>query len=260
MEQHPVPRQITTFEFKLIGFMTLKQFLYLVVFLPLAYIIIRVFPIPVLNFLLGIIVAAFGLALAFVPINDRPLDVFLKNLYKRITSSTQYVYRKGDEGIYFLDDSSQSEDPRKVSAHLDSQQKLKRYLQQVNQHQPIEEDALEQRKKSITSVLNSPQKQPEIPTPAVSGKEKPFIVGVVKNNKQIPLPGLLLYIKDQGNTPLRLLKTNPHGIFATYSDLPPGEYNFEIKDPKETFFFDTMKIHLDKTNPQPLEFYSKELL
>ena len=83
---------------------------------------------------------------------------------------------------------------------------------------------------------------------------------MVKNNKQRPLPGVLLYIKDERNTPIRLLKTNPHGVFATYSELDPGDYTFEIKDPKDAFFFDTMKIHLDKNNPRPLEFYSREIL
>ena len=75
MEQHPIPRQITTFEFKLIGFMTLKQFLYLVVFVPAAYVVFKLFPIPFLNFLLALAVAGIGAALAFVPIQDKPLAV-----------------------------------------------------------------------------------------------------------------------------------------------------------------------------------------
>jgi len=47
MEQHAVPRQITTFEFKLIGFMTLRQFIYLLVFIPLGVVVYFLFPIPV---------------------------------------------------------------------------------------------------------------------------------------------------------------------------------------------------------------------
>jgi len=262
MEQHPIPRQITTFEFKLVGFMTLKQFIYLVVFLPIAYIVIRIFPIPILNLLLGAAVGAFGIALAFLPVNDRPLDVFLKNLYKRITSPTQYIYKKKNEAAYFLTDSSSAADSQKVSAHLESQQKLNQYLQQTNKTQVPDQGKLNEAKQSLTSILNTPQEQPaaKAPSPPASDKAKPFIVGVVKNNKQMPLPGVLLYIKDQEDTPLRLLKTNPHGVFATYSSLPPGQYRVEIKDPKDTFFFDTMSIQLDKNNPRPLEIYSRELL
>ena len=68
MEQHPIPRQITSFEFKLIGFMTLKQFLYLVIFGPMGY-VVSFIPIPIVNVILGIAVASIGVALAFLPIN-----------------------------------------------------------------------------------------------------------------------------------------------------------------------------------------------
>ena len=53
MDGHPIPRQITTFEFKLIGFMTLRQFLYLVVTIPTAYIVFRLFPIPLVNLIIS---------------------------------------------------------------------------------------------------------------------------------------------------------------------------------------------------------------
>ena len=94
MEQHPIPRQITTFEFKLIGFLTLHQFMYLIVFLPLGYIVYRIFPIPLLNMVTGAFVAALGGAFAFLPVNERPLDVWIRNLFKRLTSPTQYMFHK----------------------------------------------------------------------------------------------------------------------------------------------------------------------
>src|SRR5437763_879990 len=94
MEQHPVPRQITTFEFKLIGFMTLTQFIYLIVFVPAAYIVYQLFPVPILNILLAFVVAMMGVALAFAPIQGRPLDVWVRNIAKRLTSPTQYFYHK----------------------------------------------------------------------------------------------------------------------------------------------------------------------
>ena len=84
MDQHPVPRQITTFEFKLVGFLTIKQFIYLLIFVILAFIVYSVFPIPILNVFFALIIIAIGAALAFLPINDRPLDVWIKNLVKRL--------------------------------------------------------------------------------------------------------------------------------------------------------------------------------
>jgi hypothetical protein len=89
---------------------------------------------------------------------------------------------------------------------------------------------------------------------------KPFFIGTIKNGKRIPLAGILLYVKNTQNQPVRLLKTNEHGIFATFNPLPAGEYIFEIKDPKSSYLFDTMKITIQDSNPSPIDFYSKELI
>ena len=69
-----------------------------------------------------------------------------------------------------------------------------------------------------------------------------------------------MYIKDDKGSPLRLMKSNPHGVFATFNPLPPGSYTFEIKDPTGTYFFDTMKVPVKETNSIPVEFMSKEIL
>ena len=94
----------------------------------------------------------------------------------------------------------------------------------------------------------------------MKGEHKPFFIGTVKNGKRIALPGILIYVKNTQNIPVRLLKTNQHGIFATFNPLPAGEYTFEIKDPKSSYLFDTMKITIQDINTRSIEFYSKELL
>jgi hypothetical protein len=89
---------------------------------------------------------------------------------------------------------------------------------------------------------------------------QPFFSGVVRTSKRIPVPGILVYIKDDKGNPLRLMKSNPHGVFATFNPLPPGDYTFEIKDPTGTYFFDTMKVPVKESNSIPVEFMSKEIL
>src|SRR3989344_1816523 len=128
MEQHPIPRQITTFEFKLIGFLTIKQFIYLLISIPIGVLIFYIFPVPILNFFLGLIVVLIGVAFAFVPINDRPMEVWIKNLIKRLTSPTQYFFKKQNPAIYFLKNLIFVDDPHRVLSHIDSQQKLSKYL------------------------------------------------------------------------------------------------------------------------------------
>lgn len=283
MEQHPIPRQITTFEFKLIGFMTLKQFLYLLVFIPAGYLVYHLIPIPFVNFFLALVVGIFGVALAFFPIQDRPLDVWLKNLFKRMRSATQYTYQRENEPLYFLKDLYYDSDPHKIMAHLESQKKLEAYLSQNNKNQTANSAEKSQIDALLKKAVPSDGAQPVTPptqtekvseeksTPQLTkydlkkiestySLKQPFFTGVVKNNKQIPLPGVMIYVKDEEDSVVRLLKTNPHGVFASYSPLPPGSYNMEIKDPNEGYFFDTMKIRIETQNPTPFIVYSKELL
>lgn len=282
MEQHPIPRQITTFEFKLIGFLTLKQFIYLIIFAPLGFIVYRVFPVPLLNVVVGGAVAAIGAAFAFVPINDRPLDVWIRNLVRRVTSPTQYMYHKQNPPIYFLENLYFAQDPHRVLTHIESREKLTAYLAKTNpqpsqnKRKQLISDILKEQlsqfitKKTKSPVAKSAQAQPVPPvvveaaagqTTATASIGKPtFFSGVVKNHKLIPLPGILVYVRDPKGNTIRLLKTNPHGVFATYNPLGVGEYFFEPKDPRKTYFFDTMKFMVDNTNQKPIEIFSKELL
>lgn len=260
MENHPIPRQITTFEFKLIGFMTVKQFIYLVIFIPLAIIVFYLFPIPILNFIFAAITGFLGIALAFINIQDRPLDVWIINLYKRLTSPTQYLYKKNNPPVYFLTDV-----PLTTGVYLEnyfqSQNYLNQYLQTKNPK--IEK---EQKKETISQLFNLPLKTKKTPNNQPSQKTtpnkistKPFLSGIVKNHKLIPIPGVLIYIKNKKGETLRLLKTNPHGVFATFNPLPTDEYIIETKDPKNTYVFDTIKINITDNN-KPLEIFSKELI
>jgi len=271
MEQHAIPRQITSFEFKLIGFLTIKQFIYLLITIPIGLLIIYTFPVPILKYFLGIIVALIGVAFAFIPINDRPMEVWVRNLIKRLSSPTQYFFKKQNPAIYFLKDLVFTNDPHRVMSHLDSQQKLSKYLNNKapannqNRNQEIS-NLFTDSFASLLGKKNKPQPSP-VKTPSStitsqSSKVKtPFLTGLVKNYKQTVLTGVLIYIKKElVSDPIRILKTNSHGIFATYNPLPPSEYFFEVKDPKGNFFFDTMKVKVENINEKLIEISSKELI
>jgi len=270
MEQHAIPRQITNFEFKLIGFLTIKQFIYLLVSIPTGILVYYIFPVPILNFILGVIVGGIGLAFAFVPINDRPMEVWVRNLVKRLSSPTQYFFKKQNPAIYFLKNLVFTSDPHRVMAHIDSQQKLSKYLntkspvQAQNRNQQISNlfsdpfSSLLGKKKPIEKRSSS---LPPTPYPLHPNAKSPFLTGLIKNYKQTPLTGILVYIKKEPTgDPIRILKTNSHGIFATYNPLPSSEYVFETKDPKGIFFFDTMKVKVESLNEKPVEITSKELI
>lgn len=273
MEQHPIPRQITTFEFKLIGFLTIKQFIYLIVFIPIGFIVYYIFPVPLLNILLGVLTGGAGFAFAFLPVNDRPLDVWIRNFFKRLNSPTQYLYQKGNQPLYFLKNLLFVNDPHRIMAHVEAQEKLSSYLaskkspassvqkkQAVNNLFQMATSSLSEKSKVSISKGPEPTRKQIEPQAVAGGPKKPFFTGIIKNHRLIPIPGVLVYMKDEKGNVLRLLKSNPHGIFATFNPVPPGEYQFEVKDANNSYFFDTMKINISSENPKPFELYSKELL
>ena len=265
MDQHAIPRQITTFEFKLIGFLTIKQFIYIVIFVGLGFATYVIVPIPIINVFLGIMIASIGAALAFIPINDRPLEVWLRNLIKRLLSPTQYKFQKNNPPPIALQNDFPNNSAT-ASAHIDSQQKLSNYLSKNNSNE-------NSKKQSINDLFQNPfslGKQPPAFAKATAGKpttnnqpstNEPFISGIVKNHNLTSLSGILIYVKKpESANPLRILKTNINGVFATFKSLPEGEYIFDIKDPKETYLFDTIKVKIENSNNKAIEIISKELI
>lgn len=95
MEPHPIPQNVTTFEFHLVGDMTLKQFGYLGAGLGIAYLLYATmfFPIPVLAIPLILISVLLGVAFAFIPIYDRPFDHWVGAFFKAVYSPTKGSFR-----------------------------------------------------------------------------------------------------------------------------------------------------------------------
>lgn len=92
-KQHPVPQNIMDVEFKLIGALTMRQFIYLVIFSVSAYMAKLTVPAPFTwPFVIGI--AFIGVALAFIPIEERGLDEWIVNFVKAINSPTERIWRK----------------------------------------------------------------------------------------------------------------------------------------------------------------------
>lgn len=94
MEQHPIPQQISSYEFKLVGDMTLKQFLKAAVGIVLAIMINSTGLMVLVKWPLMFLCGGGGLALAFVPFEDRPLESWIISFIKAIYSPTIFVYQK----------------------------------------------------------------------------------------------------------------------------------------------------------------------
>lgn len=94
MQQHPIPQNVTQYQFRLVGDMTLKQFLELAGGGLLAYLFFASNLIFIIKWPLIILSLLFGAALAFFPIEDRPLDQWITNFLKAIYAPTRFIWQK----------------------------------------------------------------------------------------------------------------------------------------------------------------------
>jgi len=197
MEQHPVPRNISGFQFHLIGDMTVRQFGYLAAGVFIAYLAFRFAPFPpILRFPLAGICALGGFALAFLPIQDRPLDKWLVLFFRSITSPTQFLWHK--EGILpdILAKPAYAIHPTTpaphVEAHQDANEKLRAYLATVpaqphdyiNQHEKKYLDAT----LSLFHRLDVPVSSSPISSPPNANKIAPPVSPPSSPPLPIPKP------------------------------------------------------------------------
>ena len=108
MGQHPIPQQISSYEFKLVGEMTLKQFLKAAAGIILAILINSTKIVVLIKWPLMLIAGGTGLLLAFVPFEDRPLETWVRAFIKSIYSPTIYTYRKKNDNNWLGLDFSKS--------------------------------------------------------------------------------------------------------------------------------------------------------
>lgn len=279
MNEHPVPRQITSFEFKLIGFLTLRQFGYVVLFSAISFLCYFITPVPYLNYVVAAIPAIIGIFVVFVPYNDRSIDIWIKNFVRKMFWPSQYYYIKKNQVPGFLMGITSSQSTSVVEKHLDAQQKLQSYLLTHG----IVNDEKTQKKEVQNVVAENVQTSPLVNEPPISvpiepvitrlvndpiphddmsltDNSQPFLHGTVKNSKHVSLPNILVYVKDYSGKLVRILKTNNHGVFATYHPLNEATYLFEAKDSSGPYFFDTMEIPVRKNNNPLIEFISRETL
>lgn len=89
-----MPQNISTYQFRLVGDMTLKQFAELAGGALMAFLFYSS-PLPaILKFPAVIGFAFLGAALAFLPVQERPLDRWIISFFKAIYSPTQYCWQK----------------------------------------------------------------------------------------------------------------------------------------------------------------------
>ena len=197
LQQHPVPQHIASYEFKLIGDMTIKQFAYLAG----GIIIALIFYASGLPFYFKwpavIVFGVLGIALAFFPFQERPLSIWLVAFFKAAFRPTLFTWQKQQHRPAFLTyqakKSTQMEQLRSKQAAPKGQVGLTNYLQSLPHAQisPLEEME-NQRLQAINQLFGQTEAQPVLPpTPAVKPPTVPQPLPVPKSTDSVvpqPLP------------------------------------------------------------------------
>lgn len=94
MDQHPVPQNISSYEFRLVGDMTLKQFFYVAGGILIAFVFYKS-PLPkIISAPIAIVSVLTGILAAFVPINGRPFSQWLVAFFKAVYSPTKFYWKQ----------------------------------------------------------------------------------------------------------------------------------------------------------------------
>ncbi len=94
MDNHPIPQDVTHFQFKLIGNLTLKQFGYVAAGGIAAWITMSTGAPIFIKIIISLIFAGGGLVFAFVPIEGRPADLMMTYFFKALFQPNQYLFQK----------------------------------------------------------------------------------------------------------------------------------------------------------------------
>ncbi len=94
MKQHPIPQDITGYKFHLIGSMTLKQFAELAAGGIIAFIVYKSNLIAVVKWPMFILLIVLAVMIAFVPIEERPLDFWIITYFKNLWKPTKFFWKK----------------------------------------------------------------------------------------------------------------------------------------------------------------------
>jgi hypothetical protein len=212
MEQHPIPQNVSQYQFRLIGNMTLKQFAMLGACLLFAFVITKITIVPVIfRWPVAGFFAALGGALAFLPFEERSLDVWLINFIKSIYSPTQLIWKRaGALPEYFSFVRSSNLPPAPIKNTVADRARFANYIQTMNQKPQTAQDRLEsQALQKINSLLSgnksnnvsppSPKKPSQVPprppiqtpTPINQASSRGFkIPNQVQKGQQVQKPVL----------------------------------------------------------------------
>ena len=279
MEQHPIPQHISSYEFRLIGEMTLGQFARVAGGVIIG-LIFYALPFPgFIRWFLVLLSAGLGAAFAFFPVEGRPLETWLLAFLRSIYSPTQYVWRKVVASFDFqtrtplprqetppATPASKTLTPQEFAllrtfgqkdADFYSEEEIKKAqaLLSLYQQTTATDSPLPPTPSAKKEEAKETRFEENLPFPAPP-EEPNIVVGMVIDKNGKIVEGAIIEIKNKEEETVRAMRSNKLGQFRTVSPLENGEY--QISCEKEGLNFDIMKIKLEGKILPPIEIREEE--
>jgi hypothetical protein len=205
MEQHPIPQNISSYQFRLVGDMTLKQFFELAGGLLVALIFYSSPLIGIVKWPFAIVSALLGAGMAFVPLEERPLERWIFAFFKAIYTPTEFFWKKTVSPVKFFQDEAVGTSPTSVSTEQETA--LKAYLSVPRQSTgPLAKLDVAERNffASIGEIFNGIKSQVTVPT----------TVGPVVPKKEMNIPASI---------PIKIIQQGvPHLVVEEKAKLAPS--------------------------------------
>lgn len=247
MEQHPIPQQISSYEFKLVGEMTLKQFLKAAAGIVIALILNSTKLFFLVKWPLMILFGGGGLMLAFVPFEDRPLEAWLGAFIKSIYSPTIFTYKKKanknwlDIDLNKILEKTEETEQNEIETNIAVMNKTAKVSEFIESLPSVKRANTEKTEEKIVARSVPFPDAPEIPN---------LLVGIVTDQDGKIVEGAIVEIQDTEGNPSRVLKTNSLGQFKTSTQLTNGKYL--IITEKENKKFGKINIELTGKIIEPI--------
>jgi hypothetical protein len=158
MREHPIPQDITSYRFHLIGNMTLKQFAEILAGFVIAFIIFKSGLPNIIRLPFAFFFAGLGTMAAFVPIEERPLDHWIVTFFKALFKPTKFYWKREPQvpDLFFYKPSSDSiEFQGQTDLSPARKNRVYQFLQSINQTKEDTLDEFDQaQQQKIGSILS----------------------------------------------------------------------------------------------------------
>jgi hypothetical protein len=142
MQEHPIPQDVTGYKFHIVGNMTLKQFAQVGAGVLLAVIIYNTNLLVFIKWPMIVLSVGLGAMMAFVPIEERPLDHWIITFFKRLYSPTKFYWRKETTLPFAMQPKKTTIAPAEETFEVDltpaRTERIRQYIASVKQPEAVE--------------------------------------------------------------------------------------------------------------------------